>query len=194
MPCEWRSSAQLRCCWREDHSALSWVKWPLLHNQHSRDICLILLNSLGISDHWLINSVVYHYVAHLIYLSKCFIISKIDVECSQSVFKQNLKQCLIEKITCLHCSKIQWSFVVFFLLFCLTFVMQANRIPFVSLCCTFDTLNEIVGSESDIGTRKPKRFQSPLSHTSVNTTGNAILVLYVLFELTAKLICLCALP
>ena len=33
--------------------------------------------------------------------------SKIDVECSQSVFRQNLKQYLIEKIICLQCSKMQ---------------------------------------------------------------------------------------
>ena len=120
--------------------------------------------------------------------------SKIDVECSQSVFKHNLKQCLIEKIICLHCSKMQWWFVVFFLLFCLTFLMQANQIPFVTLCCTFGTINEIVWSESDIGTHKPKRFQSPLSHTSVSTTEYVIWFYMFLFELTAKLICLCALP
>ena len=78
--------------------------------------------------------------------------SKIDVECSLSVFKQNLKQCLTEKIICLHCSKMQWWFAVFFLLLFLTFVMQANRIPFVTLCCTFGTIIEIVWSESDIGT------------------------------------------
>ena len=105
--------------------------------------------------------------------------SKIDVECSQSVFEQNLKQCLIEKIVCLHCSKMQCWFVVFFLLFCLTFVTQANRIPFVTLCCTFRTINEIVSSESAIGTHKPKRFQSHLSHTSVSTTEYVILVLFV---------------
>ena len=32
--------------------------------------------------------------------------SKIDVECSQCVFKQNLKRCLVQQIICLHCSKI----------------------------------------------------------------------------------------
>ena len=72
--------------------------------------------------------------------------------------------------------------------------MQANRIPFVTPSYTFGNINEIVSNESDIGKHKPKRFQSSLSHTSVSTSEYVIFVLHVLFELTSKLICLCALP
>ena len=32
--------------------------------------------------------------------------SKIDVECSQCMFKQNLQRCLVKQIICLHCSKV----------------------------------------------------------------------------------------
>ena len=112
--------------------------------------------------------------------------SKIDVESSQCMFKQNLKRCLVQQIICLHYSTIGTIYLPMFITFnneiykCVLFLdcsslsiflMQIDQstcfvtpaAPLLHLC----TINEMQSSETESGMHKPIRFQSPLSHSCI---------------------------
>ena len=68
-------------------------------------VSICIRNRVLLSKHTIPGSTCsYHHVYYNYQIE--IIKSKIDVECSQCVFKQNLKRCLVQQIICLHCSKI----------------------------------------------------------------------------------------